>query len=226
MYKCLFCFWTGDNVMPSTRIEALRSMSNSKLNVQLITNNELHFWIKKDYPLHEAYQFLSYVHRADYLRVYFMHHYGGGYSDIKFIYESWHNSWSRLQNSEKIAIGYREIGLKGVAMIPSLYYFILLINWRKLLGNGAYIFKSNTFFTSEWLNLTNILLDKNLKALKINPANHPEDYKGKLINGIRSSYPLKWSSLLGNIFHPLCYKHCDHLLNSLPKPEMHCNYDI
>lgn len=46
----------------------------------------LPFFILKDAPLHPSYSFLSGVHRSDYLRCYLMHHYGGGYSDIKHMH--------------------------------------------------------------------------------------------------------------------------------------------
>ena len=226
MHNNLFCFWTGSNVMPESRIKALHSLKNSHLNVQFITCDNLNEWILKDYPLHQAYEYLSFVHKADYLRVYFMHHYGGAYSDIKNIHSSWLNSWELLVNSDKFGIGYREIGCKGVAMIPSLYYFFMLINYRRLLGNGAYIFKPNTLFTSEWYKLTNIILDKKLVQLKINPSRHPEDYRGRMVNGLKSKYPLSWSELLGNVFHPLCIKYSDNLLYNLPTPDLYSDYDI
>ena len=61
MYKNLFCFWTGDNIMPKIRMQALKSLHKSQLNVQLITNDNLAEWILADYPLHEAFEYLSFI---------------------------------------------------------------------------------------------------------------------------------------------------------------------
>jgi hypothetical protein len=49
-----------------------------------------------EYPLHPAFKYLSYVHKSDYLRSYFMHFYGGGYADIKK-YSS-NNNWKECFN--------------------------------------------------------------------------------------------------------------------------------
>ena len=59
------------------------------MKVLLITPNNLNDYIVKDDPLPEAYNYLSLVHKADYLRTYFMYHYGGGYADIKRYQHSW-----------------------------------------------------------------------------------------------------------------------------------------
>ena len=226
MKKIIFCFWTGNNKMSLNRKKALDSINISGLKVEFINQSNLNDWVKKDYPLHESYEYLSFIHRADYLRVYFMHHYGGGYTDIKFIHDSWINSWEYLMTSEKFGIGYREIGPKGVALIPSIKYINLLINWKKLLGNGAYIFKPNSEFTQEWMKNTNLLLENKLEELRISPSQIPEDFKGKIIDGKPSTYPLKWSELLGNIFHPLCLKYNQKLLYDLKPPELKDIYDF
>ena len=56
--------------------------SNSSCDVVLVTSDNLSSWLVS--ALHPAYTYLSFTHRADYLRCYFMHHYGGSYSDIKY----------------------------------------------------------------------------------------------------------------------------------------------
>ena len=226
MDKRIFCFWTGDNPIPKNRMQALSSFTNSDLDVVFIDKNHLKKWILPNYPLHPAYEYLSAIHRADYLRVYFMHHYGGGYSDIKYINSSWKTAFENLINSDKLAIGYREIGPKGVAIVPSLIYLKLVLNWHKLIGNCSYIFKPYTKFTYEWLELTNTLLDSKIPQLKKYPAEAPEDYFRRKINGIRSNYPIRWSEMLGNIFHPLCLKYKESLLYSLPEPDFKTNYDV
>jgi len=226
MNRRLFCFWTGSNPMPPERIKALAGMERSGLSVEFITQKNLNDWIVKECPLHSAYPFLSAIHRADYLRVYFMHHYGGGYADIKHINSSWIPSWNNLFESEKWAVGYREVGPRGVAIVPSISYIRLLWNWKYLIGNGAYIFKPSTNFTTDWLNLSNQFLDSKLLELRSNPASVPEDYKGKPTGNSRSLYPIRWSELLGNIFHPLCLKYSKMISYDLPRPNFDANYDV
>ncbi len=211
--------------MPAERIRALQSMKKSGLSIEFINQTNLPYWIVDGHPLHSAYPYLSAIHRADYLRVYFMHHYGGGYSDIKHIDNSWIPAWDSLFETEKWAIGYREIGPRGVAIVPSINYIRLLWNWKNLIGNGAYIFKPGTLFTEKWLNLSNQFLDNKLNDLILNPAREPEDYRGKF-NGVdKSLYPIRWSELLGNIFHPLCLRYSEKILYDLPRPNFHVNYD-
>jgi hypothetical protein len=53
--------------------------------VKVITPVLLPFFILPDHPLHEGFEYLSGVHKSDYLRSYLMNFYGGGYSDIKHI---------------------------------------------------------------------------------------------------------------------------------------------
>lgn len=65
---------------------------NSGVEVKLITPKNLNNYLLPDFPLHPAYDYLSLVHKSDYLRCYFMHFHGGGYSDIKPNYKNWKNS--------------------------------------------------------------------------------------------------------------------------------------
>ena len=81
----LFCFWTDNNTMSSDRRNALSSLSNTGLEVIFVNQDNLSNWVLKNAPLHTSYKYLSSVHKADYLRCYFMHHYGGAYSDVKVI---------------------------------------------------------------------------------------------------------------------------------------------
>jgi hypothetical protein len=225
MSKRLFCFWTGENEMPPSRRAALNTLLKTGLEVIFITKENLDEWIVQDDKLHHSYANLSAIHRADYLRMYFMHHYGGGYCDIKNNRNSWLKSYDELYSGNKLAVGYPEIGWKGVAMVGGFEYIKLIINSNKLIGNCAYIFKSKTKFTTEWHEKTTGILDFLSDELARNPANHPEDFRGKKIGGVESKYPLHWSQLLGDIFHPLCYKYKDEIIRTLPTPDFLSDYD-
>lgn len=217
--KTIFALWTGDNPMPKGRQDALKSLRNTGLEVIFINSSNLNQIIQNSYPLHPAYHYLSAVHRADYLRAYLMHHHGGGYSDIKFTQSSWKNSYEKLCDSKILCVGYPEIGWRGVARVPNwrLYARLILRN-KCLIGNCAYIFRPKSLFTSEWIRLVHIELDRLMPLLLKNPATHPEDYLNRIANGLTSKYPIKWTQILGNIFHPLCLRHYKEIDQTLPRP--------
>jgi FkbM family methyltransferase len=212
--KNIFCFWTGTNELTENRIKCLEQMKQvTNSNVKLITINELENYILDSYPIHEAYQYLSEVHKADYLRTYFMHYYGGGYSDIKMQNCSWIKSFEDLiENKDLFGIGYKEVDEHGVAYLPYNNY------WEMLIGNGAYIFRPNTDLTKKWYNAVNELLDTKLEALKKNPASHPRDCTESNPN-----YPIEWNEILGRIFHRLNYEYHEKIGNTLVAPNF-CDY--
>lgn len=202
----IYCFWTGDNEMSENRKRCLAQLKEmSKCNVVLITKKELPDYILPDHPLHEAYQYLSETHKADYLRTYFMNFYGEGYCDIKMTCGSWVESFAALQNSDKWICGYAEIDEGGVAYKP------YADKWRELLGNGSYICKPQTPFTNEWYAAMLELLDSKLEKLKEHPATYPQDSAES-----GRGYPIEWNEMLGRIFHRVLYKYKDYSINTLP----------
>nr|VFJ88514.1 MAG: Capsular polysaccharide synthesis protein [Candidatus Kentron sp. LFY] len=231
----IFIFWTGGNEMPSARRDCLRSIrENSGAEVVLVTPRNLKEYLIEGHPLHEAYNYLSYTHKADYLRCYFMHHYGGGYSDIKQIDFDWNPYFSKIDLDNDIwAIGYPEIGPEGVAAPPGMVDEIKK-QWFKLIGQCAYIFRADTPLTLEWYTELHRELDNNLQTLKRHPARHPQDrYRKKPENRLlrtlafglyRSKYPLRWAQILGEISHPLFLKYTHKICNELPPPDFHIPY--
>lgn len=216
----IFIFWTDRNVLTENRKNSIENIkAKTGVSVILITVDNLSDWILKDYPIHPAYEFLSSVHKADYLRCYFMHHYGGGYSDIKLQTDSWVNSFKKLNNSGySVCLGYQEVN-GGVANIKNRKLYEEMNNeYHKLIGNGAYIFKPRNFFTLEWYNQLHEILNNKYEELKLNPASNTRDHKGFFLGDRYSNYPLEWTEILGNIFHPLCYKYNCFVLQGLPTP--------
>ncbi|MEG0873453.1 MAG: hypothetical protein RSG48_05845 [Clostridia bacterium] len=203
--KVIYCFWTGDNPLTDNRQNGLNSLvEKSKVKVVLVTPDNLGNYILPDFPLHPAYQYLSLVHKSDYLRCYFMHHWGGGYSDIKPSNNQWDSAFDYLnRNSNIIAVGYQESDPKDIGYMRS---FVdkksvkkinndLKLNYKLVIGNCSYIFKPKTQFTKLWINELHQRLDENFDKLKLYPGNTMGDNEG---------YPLPWTSILGQIFHPLC----------------------
>jgi len=207
----IYCFWTGDNKMSTSRIECLQQLKETQCNVILVTKQTLHQYILPDHPLHPSYEYLSETHKADYLRTYFMNFHGGGYSDIKKTTGSWIQSFDNLNKSDYWICGYKEID-GGVAYTP------LSGKWEELLGNGAYICKPQTPLTIEWYKAMIQLLDTKLEELKKNPSTSYSDSKES-----GSGYPIEWNEMLGRIFHKISYQYKERLLNTLPICILH-NY--
>jgi hypothetical protein len=205
--RSIFCMWTGKNPMSANRIQALWSIYNNVgCPVIFVTNNNLRNWIHPDFPLHDGFEFLSETHKSDYLRCYFMHHYGGGYTDIKQTTRSWGIFFDKLNDSEALALGYEELEY-GIPHINTELGDEIRKNYRDVIGLCAFIFKKNSSITSEWYSSTIDFLDSKLGDLKDNPARHPQDQKSMLFdNGDISQYPLEWAELLGEIFHPIIYR--------------------
>ena len=206
--RIIYVFWTGDNEITPNRLAAIKSMEDKcGVEIKLITTHNLIDYIKNEDPLPEAYYYLSLNHRSDYLRAYFMYHYGGGYADIKRHSHSWVNAFNALDNSDNFGIGYPEVSCWGAAQSaitqPNLKHDVF-VYWRYLIGNCAYIFRPHTIFTAEWYSEAKKRLVENLELLKKHPA--------KDVFGTNADYPLPWLAMHGSIFHPLCLKYNSGLL--------------
>ena len=204
--RTVFSFWTSSNPITAARRESIQYLKDHlDANFILVTPDTMYDYILKAHPLHPAFKYLSAVHKADYLRTYFMNFYGGGYTDIKKNTGSWSLSFFDLiENKNKIANGYQELDTNSVAYKPHGQFF------KDLIGNGCYIFRPNTALTNEWYSTMMKLLDFKLQALEKNPAKHPYDTSAE--------YPIRWEEMLGEIFHKVCYFYKDQLLKSVPVP--------
>lgn len=206
--RVIYIFWTGDNEITPNRMKGIESMEKvCGVEVKLITPKNLPDYIKEEDPLPEAYQYLSYVHRADYLRSYFMYHYGGGYGDIKTYYKSWVPAFERLDHSDAYVVGYPEVGFWGAAYHDIDHCGLrrdLWTHWRYLVGNGSYICRPHTKFTAEWHSEAKRRLIQMTDILREHPALDPF--------GKTPDYPIRWSWMLGAIFHPLSLKYKEKLL--------------
>lgn len=203
----IYCFWTGNNDLTENRKKYLElTKNNIGVEVVLVTPENLDNYIVDGYPLHPAYQFLSNVHKADYLRTYFMYHHGGGYIDIKLFEHDWNSAFDKLNKSDKWAIGYPELDGGCVAKGTSLLLHQDMMKYYKAtIGNGAYIFKPYTPFAKIWIDELHKILDSKYDELKINPGN---------VFGDNEGYPIYWTQILGDIFHPLCLMYNNKILKS------------
>ena len=179
--------------------------------IQLVDTENLHEFMVDGCPLHPAYPYLSETHKCDYLRTYFMDHYGGGYSDIKIPNGSWTKAFETLEHNPDIWInGYPEDGPDAIAHQPSSHL------WKKLPGNGAYVCRAKTPFVKAWFEKQAATLDRHYEALKAHPSTQP-DCCIEYVPGTK--YPLHWNELLGRIFHEEAAKITDRIRLEIPIPD-------
>lgn len=234
MDRKLFVFWTGDNPMSENRARSLEHMAATGLDLVLVTPQSLGDFVPEGH-LHPSYPHLNLAHRADYLRCYFMRHFGGAYSDLKAPQASWGPAFDALScDPEAWATGYREVAPRGVADLylssrqlreglgrnlrAQWEWRRLQWNYRLLIGTCAFIFKTGNPLVEEWWTMLNERLDALHPALERNPARHPKEQPGMMIEGERSRYPVPWTYLLGDILHPLAYRYHARLRYDLPPP--------
>ncbi len=229
----IFGFWTGNNPMNHNRLRGWATFGVTGLEPTLVTPDTLNRWIDPTRPPHPAYNFLSSVHRSDYLRPYFMYHHGGGYADIKPQTGSWLESVETVERSSWLyGAGYREIRGGSVwlqnAPIQDRYFVLsqqvprplatLTTNILRaarplLIGNCAFYFKPRTPFAREWLGEVDRRLDMLLGEL--HGVREPEA-RARLGDG--SGYPLPWSAIHGDVLQPMALRQWMRLSRSLPRP--------
>jgi hypothetical protein len=230
----IFIIWFGKK-MSDDRKKCLDSIyKNIGCEITLITEDNLKDFVKV--PLHKAFPYLSKTHKADYLRTYLMHHYGGGYTDIKFVEKSWDKYFELLKDENTWIVGYK------LQKIESRIYpgdgdigRKLKKRWKELLGVSAFICKKNTPFTNEWINNLHTELDKQYVSLvqaSLSGLKRPQKWLDK--NGINFSeeidltkkihYPLRYFQILADIFYPLVLKYNENINRDLPEANFVVKY--
>lgn len=215
----VFCTWNGENEMSERRKFGIWSIfENIGCPVVFITNKTVRDWEVPEYPFHPGFQYLSATQKGDYLKTYLLHHYGGGYTDIKPTAVSWALMFQMLRDSDKLGLGYTEVGPHGVAPIGGELQRVMQEHYKEMIGCGAFIFKRKTEFTERWLDTTHAVMDANLVELIKNPAIHPQDHKGIWFYNLNreSHYPFTWTGMCGDIFHPIVYAFRDKLIKYDP----------
>jgi len=197
---------------------ALQTLSQTGLEVILIHPGNL-----KDYlvePLHEGYQYLSEEHKVDYLRIYFMHHYGGGYADIKPISDNWTPSIDAFYlDRHAWILGYQENEYKCAIIKgnPDMTQ-MLQDHWYELIGNDAYVCKPRTPFTTDLYRDMIQKINIHLDLLKQFPAINPQQ-----VYSSQYPYPFDKTDLRAQLFHPLIYQYRNLVHHTLPRPH-YSNY--
>lgn len=218
--RTIFCVWTGDELMSQNRLKALWSIfKNTACPIAFITKDTLPHWINPEHPLHPAYEYLSSTHKSDYLRCYLMHHYGGGYSDIKYTTSNWIPYFEQLElSADAMALGYSELA-HGIPHLLGPEGTTIRAAHKELIGLCAFIFKPQSILSAIWYEKLHALLDQKLPLLQNHPGRFPLDQTGlQLPDGSISLYPLRWAEILGEILHPLLFRYKIQLIKAPIEP--------
>lgn len=204
----VFCAWTGDNPIPPARASALdqtrRTFDASGIEFILITPKNLSDWTVEGDPLPDEYQYLSLIHKSDYLHAYVMHHHGGGWVGIKPVTSSWDVGFRRMEaDMDKWMAGYSEVSGYALAEFGGRLANDLRNHYSSLLGLGATIFRPGSPLTDEWL----VELNSRLRYYSDRLRRHPGGTRG-----VNSSYPVPYLELYSGIVHPLQLKYISRLL--------------
>jgi len=150
-------------------------LANAKCEVVLVRPDNLDKYVLPDQPIHPAYQYLSETHKADYLRTYFMHFLGGGYTDIKKFEGDWNKAFDDINAREDIFLtdimknlkmmlrgvsGQRDSGNNSLQIVPTLSALK-----QSLLPNGIRVWLR--YLIVNLSNLKNILQRTNRQPLII-----------------------------------------------------------
>lgn len=215
--KVVFIFWfSNKDYIPEftmRRFNALQSLiQNIKVPVIIITKENYKYFELHQNPYNKSFEYLSGNHKSDYLRSYFLYHYGGGYHDIKWREKSWDQEWDKFKDKNTWIIGRREtksdnIGYgEGQDWVKEKYENLITMGWVIMRKQNKYI--------ETLLNKINDILNNKYELLKENPA--PNERCGIGLNCENSLYPLRWLEIMGEISHPLQLDYTEHIEYTLP----------
>ena len=221
--KVVFVCWFGgykvDNQqMSKNRFAAFKSLVE-KIGVPiiLITSKNFPSFIKQSHPIHKSFELLSGVHKSDYMRAYLLHHYGGGYHDIKHREESWQDCWGDWLFDDSIWIyGRRENNRGAIGYPPNESH--ICNHYDKLVTMGWVICKPNTKYTGTLLYKIEDVLDRKYPELVAHPGYNSAGYyhENPFQMVEENNYPLRWLEILGEIFHPLMLEFTEHIKYGIP----------
>lgn len=204
--RVIYQFWTGANEMSSARKACFESGINLGVPVKLVTPENLDDYILPEHPIHSSYKFLTYNHRSDYLRCYFMHFHGGGYADIKFYTKNnnWVQAFDILDTRPEVdVVGAPEI--PGWAAVP-MYNRDKIC--QKLIGCGFFVVRPRSKFTDLWF--SNV--DSYLTSMSLLLEKHARGECG---------YPLPYWGVGGYQIHETCLEIASKYPNAISRELIH-----
>jgi hypothetical protein len=226
--ELVFICWFGDTISDN-RLAALNSLVHH-IGVPhiLVTDANVHTFVKPDHPLHEAWPYLSGVHKSDYIRAYLLHHYGGGYHDVKYRSHSWRGQWEAFANDRIWIKGRREQcpGYIGYDVDRPHETRFVQAHYHDLVTMGWVICRPHTPYTRRLLEYIESKLDFHLPKLRMYPSVCSSGYyANRPFDKVPSdqAYPLRWLELMGEKFHLLMWEYKDHIEYGLPDADP-CGY--
>ena len=213
--RVIWCVWTGDNEMSPNRKAALDSIRRATpdVDVRVVTPANLHSYILDEHPLHCSYESLSYNHRSDYLRAYLLHHYGGGYSDLKKHPTSWGPGFRRIaEDPHAWVVGFHVPRSSESAWFEGRLGREVRENFSRLIHICGLIARANTPLTQAWIGEVERRLDYYSSLLRRTPGN---------VFGDNPGYPVPWTRIGSQVFEPLCLRYLDHVrIDQSVKPQL------
>jgi hypothetical protein len=235
--------------MKGHRLAAHKSfIDNIGVPVCLVTESNLAQFNKSGSPMHPvAFEgALSKNHLADYLRVYFMHHYGGGYHDVKphAAAASWADYFSAFKNASLWMVGIKvqvqyQIGCDESYVLNDArcdavcsadeqqraQEMGLALQGSKgkccrlVAHSWESLLSNGAYIMRPHTSLTREWLqnvEAHVSAKFAELLAHPAPYP-RCCNPPQAPYPFRWGEMHGEAFHPLQWKYSQHLKGGLPR---------
>lgn len=219
--EIVWLFWLGsDEMSPNRKMCFEQIKKNCPYKINFINNDNINEYIIKDYPLHKAFEFLSGIHKFDYLANYISHHYGGIIINIKntFHWEIWKRYLDRLNSNNDLFVcsshGNGPEGITDTVSSGDVNYYKK--NWKVMYGHIGWIIKPYTLLTECILNENILVLNKYYNDLKKNPSvRGRQSSNNSIVKG--SNYPLPWAILGGGSMYKGNILYKNHIDNSMPQ---------
>lgn len=224
----IWCYWEGATMTGNRKLSFSYLVQNIGVPVCLVTPENISLFLKDQHPLPPAYTDLSIVHRSDYIRAYLLHHYGGGWHDVKATEMSYSKVWDEFKDPDIWMVG-RPEHPNGAARTYDTMNRYMPDYYQNLIAVPSWVGRPNTPFSEQLLYGIEMAINQHTDNLQKYPSKHPRDKKitskyplMRLIQMIKfayqgksTKYPLEWT-LFGNIFHPTVLQYQSHIARSLP----------
>eukprot|EP00123_Amoebidium_parasiticum_P016699 comp23549_c2_seq2/m.39752 comp23549_c2_seq2/g.39752 ORF comp23549_c2_seq2/g.39752 comp23549_c2_seq2/m.39752 type:complete len:370 (-) comp23549_c2_seq2:523-1632(-) len=219
----VFVAWFGAG-MVGPRYEAYKSIvARLGVTVTVVTEANLPQFNLRENPMHPAVfgNYLARNHVVDYVRAYLLHHYGGGFHDIKPASKRWKPHFDAFKDPDVWMVGSRPRGRYEVecddnyasAVNETGRCWKVIAAWPQLVSHGAYIMRPRTHLTEKWLTLVHNRLQSKLDDVQAHPA-----LQRRCCRQFESpDYPFTWNELHSALLYPLQYQYLDHVRQGLPR---------
>jgi hypothetical protein len=191
-------------------------------------------------------QVIASNHIVDYIRVYIMKHYGGGYLDVKPMYFSWAEWFDKFDSDLDLwhvaprvrgiyDVGCHEDYMKRMGLDPADCDRIRS-NWMHVGSDACWIARPYTPLATEFHKLINDTLNEKWREFLRHPvpahAKHKccsfwmnrADWRPQWPSDRRPDYPLRWLEMHGEAWDPLQIKWHRYVRLGLPRYDESAEY--